>query len=66
MSESDKTFHLLGLTHKALYEEIVKNAWEIAGAMTVGLETEVDGKRIKNEHLILEKINKEVNKKIWS
>jgi hypothetical protein len=64
MSESQATFDLIGKQHAALADKIAKNAWRIAGGMVVGLVTEVDGKRIPMEHLILKELAEEVNKEI--
>lgn len=64
MSESDKTFDEIGKHHKALYDAIVKNAWEIAGAMITGTCTLNGGIFIPKEYLILKEINEEVKKKL--
>lgn len=64
MSESNTTFAIMGKLQTALAEEITKNAWRIAGSMTVGLVIEIDGKRIPMEHQILNELNEEVSKKI--
>jgi len=64
MSESDATFDLIGREHAALADKIAKNAWRIAGGMIVGLATEVNGKRVPVEHLILKELYEEVCKEI--
>lgn len=65
MSESDKTFDTIGKCHQALYEEIVNSAWEIAGAMVVGLNQEVNGKYVPKAHIILEDLNTKVTKRVY-
>lgn len=64
MSESDITYNEITKHHKALYEEIVKNAWEIAGNMVVGGSRLVDGIYIPIEYLTLKEINDKVKKKL--
>ena len=64
MSESDKTFDLLGKHHAALANLIAKNAWQLAGAMVTGLVIEIDGKLIPVEHQILKELQDEINKEI--
>ncbi len=66
MSESQETFDKIGKEHRALYEEIVKHANEIAGAMVVGSSTLVNGVWVRSEHVILEKIAADVRKKLWN
>jgi hypothetical protein len=66
MSESDKTYNEISRHHKALYEEIVKNAWAIAGDMVVGGSRLVDGIYIPIEYLTLKEINEKVNKQLQS
>jgi hypothetical protein len=64
MSESDETYDLMTKEHGALYDEIVKNAWSIAGEMVTGTSRLVDGIYIPAEYLILKKIHKEVKEKL--
>ena len=64
MSESDKTFAEMGIEHKALYDEIIKNAWEIAGALVSGGSRLTDGIYIPIEYLILKEIKEKVKNKL--